>query len=256
MTRAIGISLAFHAIAIAILLAARGDGPERTPHRRVEHATYVAIEWPRNNATQQPPIPIPSGLPASGGYGVVLPPAFDPVAAAPATSGEGATPSGAPAPASILAGEADPGASSATAAGRMRLGPHLGDARLIVTPRGGGLAPEDADYLAEFHAALRAFNDSVQGRADRERRVRDWTWTDPRGRAWGVRDGMILIAGQPVGAGEITGDRDQELAARRLSRHREEIDFHADRVERERHVRERARAVRERRDGERAGSPR
>ena len=56
----------------------------------------------------------------------------------------------------------------------MRLGAELGDVRLVVTPGGGAMPADDARYLAAFQAAMRAFNDSVQGDADRERRVRDW----------------------------------------------------------------------------------
>jgi hypothetical protein len=254
-TWALGISLAVHAIAIVVVLMARG-GPERRARPLVEHATYVEIEWPRVVGTFDLPIPIASS-PTSGGYGVATQPAPD--TAATPDSGIAADAFDPSTTADASSEQAD-GPQSATsgapdAPGRTRMGAGLGDARLIVTaPRGGGLPADDARYLAAFHAALRAFNDSVQGLADRESRASAWTWTDARGRVWGVRNGVIFIAGQPVGSAEIVGDRDQELAARRLSRAREEIDYHADRVQRERHLQERGRAVRERRDGERAGA--
>lgn len=252
---ALGISLAVHAIAVAIVLVARGS--EHTARRPVEHASYVEIEWLRPIVTFDPPVPVVSSRRAAdGGSGADAAPSPDTVAttesgaaadaSAPSTAAEG--------PLVQVDGSAAAGPRVADAPGRTRIGAELGDSRLIVTaPRGGGMTEDDARYVAAFHAALRAFNDSVQGLADRESRVRAWSWTDARGRAWGVRNGLIFIAGQPVGTAEMTGERDQELTARRLSRAREEIDYHADRVERERHLQERGRAVRERRDRERAG---
>jgi hypothetical protein len=252
--RALGVSVIIHALAITGVLMAPRDRVERTARRSVEHATYVEIQWPRPHGTFQPPIPIPSASEraATGGYGVATQPPSDVAAEIPPSisSDSSALVSAPSLPSGGSAADA-PGALPGTA--RVRMGAELGDSRLIVAARGGGMQEDDARYLVAFHAALRAFNDSVQGLADRESRVRAWTWTDSRGRVWGVRNGVILIAGQPVGGAEVTGDRDQELARRRLTRHREEIDFHADRVQRERHIQERGRAVRERREGERAG---
>lgn len=256
MGRALGVSLAVHAFAIAVVLMARGDGARRTARRPVEHATYVEIQWPRAHRPIHPPIPIASARPAGGGYGVATtqPPPDTLGAPAPIVdvTATPSAPSGVAAPESLPLGGAVDDARGGSAA-RVRLGAELGDARLVVTPDGGAMPADDARYLAAFQAAMRAFNDSVQGDADRARRVRDWTWTDPRGRAWGVRDGVIFIAGTGTIYAEMQGERDQELSGRRLSRHRADIDFHADRAERARHVQERGRAVRERRDGERAG---
>lgn len=257
MGRALGVSLIVHAIAIVLVLTARREGAERTARHPVEHATYVEIQWPPVRGHPGLPIPTQSGSAASGGYGVVNPPSPDTLAQASApASADGADPS------SVAEASSMPGPGSAASrdaplgTGRTRLGAELGDSRLIVTPpRAGTLPPDDARYLADFRAAMRAFNDSVQGQADRERRVRDWTWTDPRGRAWGVRDGVIFIAGQGTIYAEVRGERDQELSGRRMSRHRADIDYHADRAERARHLQERGRAVRGRTDRERAAGP-
>jgi hypothetical protein len=252
---ALGVSLAVHALAVLAVSMAGGGDPEPGVRRPVEQATYVEISWPRVAATFQPPVPNASARPTNGGYGVVIPPPPDAVAAADsAITAHASSPSAATdAAPEQVDGPGAGAAGVADAPGRMRTGAGLGDARLIVTaPRGGAMPADDARYLASFQAALRAFNDSVQGLADRERRVSAWTWTDGRGRVWGVRNGVIFIAGQPVGTAQMTGDRDPELATRRLARHREQIDYHADRVQRERHLQERGRAVRARAAGERA----
>jgi hypothetical protein len=159
-------------------------------------------------------------------------------------------------------GAGTPGAAGGTPAGRgtgTRLGPEFGDNRLVVTPQA---IPEreltDLErYLVQFHARLQALNDSLQGEADRERRLRDWTWRDSQGREWGIRDGKIIIDGKeiPIPLPTPYGDRDQENARRTQTRQREEIDRQADRIERDRHLQERNRIMRERGGAGRNGGP-
>jgi hypothetical protein len=129
----------------------------------------------------------------------------------------------------------------------------LGDPRLIVrAPVASGELSDYERHLAQFQAAARAFADSMQGEMDRERRVASWTWGDPAGRVWGVRQGLLMINGEKIMSIEVYGERDQGRAARMEARQRTEILDQAERMDRERYIQERGRAVRERRDRERS----
>jgi hypothetical protein len=175
-------------------------------------------------------------------------------------AGEGVGDAGAPTVGGGTGAAAATGVPGGTPAGRgtgTRLGPEFGDRRLVVTPQA---VPEreltDLErYLVQFHARLQALNDSLQGEADRERRLRDWTWRDSQGREWGIRDGKIIIDGKeiPIPLPTPYGDRDQENARRTQTRQREEIDRQADRIERDQYLRERSRVIRERGGAGRSG---
>jgi hypothetical protein len=141
---------------------------------------------------------------------------------------------------------------------RRALSPELGDPRLIPGPPTvrENAPPEVERYRSRFMAAFRAMRDSVQGEVDAERRIASWTWLDPQGRAWGVRQGRLVIAGQETISVEMAGERDQAILARQQGRQRREGVRQAEDIERGRHLGDRTRAIRERRDREReAGRP-
>jgi hypothetical protein len=246
---ALGFAAGVHALALVLVLSAARDG--RTSGAAAARAApaelvaYVEVDaWP--------------GAPAGEAAGTAsAPAAADPAGraaeAAPAitqASADGAVTRPAGAPGAAIPPQQGPGAGgqAPSASGRARLGPELGDTRLVV-PRGQTAVREpleDEPYLAEFRAAARAFNDSIQDLADRERRAASWTWTDPDGRVWGFRQGKLVIAGEKTINVEMAGDRDQDALGRLQARQRREGADQAERLGRERYIRERGRAVRER----------
>jgi hypothetical protein len=139
-------------------------------------------------------------------------------------------------------------AGAGTRTGAARLGPEYGDARLVAPPPSTAPAPADvARYQAQFRAAWRVFGDSIQHAANRERLAASWTWKDPSGRAWSVRDGELFMDGRRIMAMEMYEGR----AARTESSARRGIARQAEDIERDRYIEERRRAMRARRDQER-----
>ncbi len=100
----------------------------------------------------------------------------------------------------------------------------------------------------------RIFRDSIQHDMDRERLAASWTWKDPGGRVWGVRDGALFIDGQRVMAMEMYGERDQDRATRARTTARREIARQAEDIERDRYLQERGRAIRTRANQEHGGA--
>jgi hypothetical protein len=98
------------------------------------------------------------------------------------------------------------------------------------------------------------FRDSIQHDLDRERLATTWTWKDPTGRAWSVRNGEVFIDGRRVMAMEMYGERDQARAARLQATARREIARQAEDIERDRYLQERGRAMRTRANQDRGGS--
>lgn len=165
-------------------------------------------------------------------------------------------------PAAGVPGAVVPGAAAGQAGGQAggtglprsgpgRLGPELGDSRLVVRPQAVPEAPlEDEErYQRHIRGRLQAINDSISGEADRQRRANDWTITDRNGRRWGIDERGIVAGGRhvptpKVGAGRPQRDREDE--ARRERDQRREIDRQAEDIERDRYLRERAQATRER----------
>ena len=261
-TVAFGIAAGVHVLMVIAGVAAihhAGDADAMRQPRRApaEHAAYVEVGgWPDAETASQPGASPARGADAGGGASGA---ASAPTPSA-ADTGRIADPASPTAPSdatvSEQAGAASIGGAPA-AAGRARFGAELGDARLVVPqpPESSG-APSGAErYLTQFRAALQAFNDSIQDLADRERRAANWTWTDPEGRAWGVRQRVLYIAGQGTIYMEMHGERDQELLARQQARARREGQVQAERLERGRYLQERDRAVRTQRDRERASAP-
>lgn len=136
-----------------------------------------------------------------------------------------------------------------------RLGPEYGDPRLVAPrARSGSTLGDAARFETEFRARWRAFRDSIQHDINRERLAADWTWKDPSGRAWGVRNGELFIDGERTIAMEMYGERDHDRAARMRATARREIARQAEDIERDRYLQERGRAMRTRANQERAGA--
>jgi hypothetical protein len=251
--RALALSVGAHAVlGIVLVWATTHDLRRRVPTAPVttETAAYLDVgSWPDPTRSARasaaagatPRSPEPTGAPRSGDP---TPATFDATDARPgvvADAGPDHEPPVGP-----------PGTDATTPV--LRLRPVAGDPRLRVAPRPvADAAPNDAErHLAAFHAALRSVRDSLQDHVDRERRVNNWSWTDPDGRAWGIRDGLLFIGGKPAFYVELHGARDIELTRRAAARQAAEIHRQAERIERERHLAERSRAMRARRDAERA----
>lgn len=171
-------------------------------------------------------------------------------------------PGGAGQPGGVVPGAAGgvpggvPGGTGPRRSGPGGLGPELGDPRLVVRPDAVPQAPvEDVDrYRAHFEGRIRALNDSISGEAERRRRANDWTFTDRNGNRWGLDERGVVANGKHVptprpGFGRPQRDREDE--ARRERQQRGEIDRQAETIERERHLRERGQAVRDRENRER-----
>jgi hypothetical protein len=268
---AIAASVALHVGALLLVAALPPHEPRGTPLTgdglppgapSPEYASYLEIGgWP---AAAEASASDPSA-PASAAPSEAVPAAPD--AAPVPVSPRGPAAPGTPPARGPGAGAAAPGPGAADGGGvggqpgtpggegrrggvGVRLGPEYGDSRLVVPPT--AIPPRELTdverYLVEFHRRLQALNDSIQGDADREARLRDWTWTDRNGREWGIRDGKIVIDGKeiPIPVGAPFGDRDQENDRRRQARWREETDRQSDRIERDRYLQERNRAIRER----------
>jgi hypothetical protein len=110
-----------------------------------------------------------------------------------------------------------------------RLQPHLRDARLWrpLDPELNELTLEQRLEL-ELATRVTAINDSMNAVAEAERALTDWTYTDSEGKRWGVTPGKIHLGdltiplpfgfGTPVGkerAQAIRERRDRERAAAR-----------------------------------------
>jgi hypothetical protein len=252
-------------LALVVALALRG--PERQAplarSRPAEHVAYMELGgWPQGVATRAPapagtmPASTPSVSPDADPAGAARPArdANRPVLPVDTAAGAaGPAPAGVPGVEEAALPIAD-GAGTRTRAAR--LGAEYGDPRLVpaTSPRASSPAPPPADvarYEAQFRAAWRAFGDSIDRGMDRERLAANWTWKDPSGRAWNVRDGALFLDGRRIMAMEMQGNRDQERAARAQSTARREIARQAEDIERDRYIQERSRAIRARRDQER-----
>jgi hypothetical protein len=261
---ALGIAVGVHTLALVLGITAvrhardvdpaTRSRPQASPAEQVEYLDVAA--WPRTTHVITPPRP--------PGAARSLPAAQRGAGEASSDTTSSRAPD-APVDAPGASAGADPGVGAVSPAlppqapGGSARGPLGGriDPRLVVTgpPAAARAADRDEPYLAEFRAALRAFNDSIQDQADRDRRAASWTWTDPRGRVWGFRQGVLMIAGQGTLNVEMQGERAQELLARQQARARREGQAQAERIERDRYLQERGRAIRERRDRERAAVP-
>ena len=143
------------------------------------------------------------------------------------------------------------------------LQPGYRDPRLYIAPR--DLPPPaeptaeqlHARYMAHLQGRIDAYNDSIGAVAERERKARDWTYTDKDGNRWGAADGKIYLGGVELPGTHVLGNAsgDKQRAAEEEARTREEIaSDEAVRAQRE-NFKERTRATREQKGAERRGKP-
>jgi hypothetical protein len=257
----VGLSAAAHVV-LALVIAAVPRAPDQQSPpvalRPAEHVAYMEVSaWPAADAIRAADgakvASTPAAAPNASAIGTAHPAAE---ANRPAvTADSGAVGDVTPtvdgvetAPPTVAAG---PGGRTTAA----RLSPEYGDPRLVAPPPSSRAALGNAArFETEFRARWRGFRDSIQHEMDRERLAASWTWKDPTGRAWGVRDGELFINGQRIMAMETYGERDQDRATRMRTTARREIARQAEDIERDRHLQERGRAIRTRSNHERAGA--
>ncbi|MBI4541030.1 MAG: hypothetical protein HY704_16130 [Gemmatimonadetes bacterium] len=144
------------------------------------------------------------------------------------------------------------GGRAPTAAERLR--PRLGDPRLWRPPDEAltRLTPEERMRI-RLYVTLEAINDSLAAEADAVARATDWTITDKDGNRWGVSPGQIhlgkITLPLPVGFVAPPGKR-QEAEAR--MRDASDLERGAAAAQAQEVWKERAKAIRERKDRERA----
>lgn len=143
-----------------------------------------------------------------------------------------------------------------TAAERLR--PNLQDAR-IWAPLNAALNELTLEQIQELELSGRIaeWQDSLAAEAERQRALTDWTHTDGQGRRWGVSEGKLHLGDitlpLPFSFGTPIGRRD-EFNAR--AREWAEMERGAAVGEMRDSWKDRARAIRERRDRERAAQTR
>jgi len=143
-----------------------------------------------------------------------------------------------------------------TAAERLR--PSLEDRRLWapLSPELNELTPEQRAEL-ELAGAIAGWHDSLSAEAERQRALTDWTTTDAQGRRWGVSEGQLHLGGLtlplPFTFGTPVGKRDE---ANRRAWEWEELQRGSLTGETRDSWKDRAQAIRERRDRERAAQTR
>lgn len=126
----------------------------------------------------------------------------------------------------------------APSGGGLQLGPR--DPRLWVTPRETPLPQSDRErYMEHLQARIDALNDSVMSDSERQRRLRDWTFTDSEGRRWGLSPeglhlGGVTIPPQLVPLPAPTGDNQRLERDREAQRQRDEIQRQEEARERRR----------------------
>lgn len=112
--------------------------------------------------------------------------------------------------------------------------------------------------MAHLQGRIDAFNDSIGVVSERDRRAKDWTYTDKQGRKWGADDGKIYLGGiqLPGNAHALDGgDGEKKRAAEAEKRTREEIARDEEARAQRENFKERTRATRERKEQERRGKP-
>lgn len=269
--RTLGISLVLHALlAIAVLLLP--ERADRTPafttgedERTLEVVEYLDVGAWGSMATpgELPPASAGAAVSADAVIGAgaadsALARLPNPVAfpngvpsgiprALPGAPGAGGGTFGGSAP-GVAGGQAG-GAGQGTGAGRRGLSPEYGDPRLAVTPQA---IPErtltnEERYRRHLESRINELNDSIADEAAYQRGLQDWTFRDAQGRRWGVDNGRAVIGGRSVTLPRPASpprDRDEEQRTERDQRR--EMDRQEEDVSRERHLRERGRAIRER----------
>lgn len=147
------------------------------------------------------------------------------------------------------AGTVEPGPVGPAAAERLRV--RLADARLWAPLASEEMAQLTLQQFLESDLAWRIglWRDSAAAAAEAERRLTDWTYTDDEGNRWGVSPGKLHLGSitlpLPFGFGAPPGDaREREFINAELARGATSAMIHQT-------LRERADAIRRRRDRER-----
>ena len=269
--RTLGISLVLHALlAVAVLLLP--ERADRTPaftigeeERTPELVEYLDVGAWGSMATPGELPPASAGAEVSanavigaGAADSALARLPSPVAfpngvpsgiprALPGAPGAGGGTVGGSAP-GAAAGQTG-GAGQGTGAGRRGLSPEYGDPRLAVTPQAipERKLNEEERYRRHLDSRINGLNDSIAGEAAYQRSLLDWTFRDAQGRRWGLDNGRAVIGGRsvPLPRGP-PAPRDREEEPRTERDQRREMDRQEEDVSRERHLRERGRAIRER----------
>lgn len=271
-SRTVAVSLALHVALLAIVLMVPAPQPGSTPVDGGDRPDDQFVEYLDLGEWGSMSTDVPAAAPAAPATafgtepGITAAAADSILRALPTTAFPDRVPTGIPpAPAGqpgALPGPGGPAAGQPGAAGQGRtgigrLGPELGDPRLVVRPSAAPEIPlsDEERYQRHFESRLRAYNDSIAGVEDARRRRNDWTVTDRNGRRWGIDENGPVLGGRnvpiPVPLPNARPSREQEDAARRERDQRREIDRQAEDIERDRHLRERGQATRERNDRER-----
>lgn len=134
-----------------------------------------------------------------------------------------------------------------------RLRPREGDPRIWAPLDPAYTELTDTERAAlELAGRLQQWNDSVLAVRESEARARDWSFTDSEGRRWGVSSEGVHLGGVTIPMGSEFGSPQQRDEARRRQSEWTEIERGAVDALRRETLEERARAMRERRDRERA----
>lgn len=276
--RTVAVSVGLHAVMLLlVLLAPLPEPPRRVVSTAGNGAPAESVEYldvgawggmatdPSASLPEPAPLDAPAGIGAASAdsvlrslprsdvlfpdrvpTGIRPPPGGVPPAGQPGAPGAGPGARG-----------TQPGGGQGGRSGPAGLGPEFGDPRLVVTPTAvpERVLSDEERYQEHFARRIQALNDSIAGDAERARRATDWTFTDRNGRKWGINDRGPVVGGRnvplPVPVPVPRSSRETEDAQRRERDQRREIDRQADQAERERYLRERGRAIRERNDRER-----
>lgn len=134
------------------------------------------------------------------------------------------------------------------------LRPHLKDARIwaVVDSALTQVTLEERLKL-ELTGRIQEISDSMEAAAAAHRRLTDWTFTDKNGKKWGVKDGKLILGGItipiPFSFGTPVGQRD---AVERAQWEWQEIQRGSAAAAVRDSWKDRVKAIRERRDKERA----
>jgi hypothetical protein len=212
-------------------------------------ADVPAVPRDTASAAVLPPTPreVPRGIfppPATSRGGV----------GAPGAPAAGAGTPGAAAGAGQGSGAGNGAGNGAAGSGAGTLRPGYVDPRLVVKPVPPPPPPPRSDieqYREHLQARIDELNAGAANETERQRRLRNWTWRDGKGREWGIGEGGVpVIAGHriPIAPPLPPPDRDKENASRERARQTAEIEAQDEAQARDRHIRERIRATRVRQD--------
>lgn len=203
--------------------------PRPEPGGRVMQAVEIAVSTEAVPEEEEPP-----------------PPQNQPVTPRPTTSPRRTFPD------AVSEGDAAP-ADTRSPADLLR--PQMGDPRLWIRP-GAPEEPEKTDIervRERVYSRIEALNDSLGAVAAAAERATDWTVTDKDGNKWGVSPGKIHLGGKtlPLPFG-FSAPPEKQQEGRDRARKDAEVDRQSDRARIRESFEDRNKAIRERKDRERA----